>query len=274
MLIMMEGILTQRVTPLLKCIVLFLFIFTAKVLTSRPQESQDSRNGIHQAKPFHYVRTFTKYHHRRTIQWNNIQDLYWTPQDHSKISKRSVDTKEYNPYWLERHLNRKKFRYPGPVEEQNFRKKRSIENSFLGQDAEPKNYWPIPRIRKRSAAILNSNEFIGSGNPNNLADSKDAVVSTESKVIGSGKVDSSGKNGLPVESKIKEKNVVTIGPPTISCLYKLHRISVSATPSYEDEKSAQMMVENHSYGLYLIFKNYPNKIILLVHNLHLQYYKV
>ncbi|XP_045782767.1 STE20-like serine/threonine-protein kinase [Maniola jurtina] len=101
---MMEGLLAHRVTPLLKCMVLFLFIFTAKVLTSRPQESQDFRNSIHHQKPAHYVRTFTKYHHRRTIQWNN-QDAstYWPiTQDQPKvIAKRSVDILNSNDYLTE-----------------------------------------------------------------------------------------------------------------------------------------------------------------------------
>lgn len=95
---MMEGLLTQRVTPLLKCMVLFLFIFTAKVLTSRPHEAQDLRNSIHHQKPAHYVRTFTKYHHRRTIQWNNQDATYWPlTQDQPKtIAKRSVDVLNSN----------------------------------------------------------------------------------------------------------------------------------------------------------------------------------
>ncbi|XP_028161048.1 activin receptor type-2B-like [Ostrinia furnacalis] len=243
---MMENILSQRVTPLLKCIVLFLFIFTAKVLTSRPQESLDSRNGIHHAKPFHYVRTFTKYHHRRTIQWNNLPDFYWTTQDHPKVSKRSADPKEYNPYWLERHLNRKKSRFLGPVQEGN-RKKRSVENSFVSEESESSYYWPDPQIKKRSAIIPNSNDFIGAGNSNNVADSKD-VGSTETKAIGTSKSEGNVKNGLP-EAKVKNKKVATTGIPPISCLYKLHRIAVSATPSYEDEEQAQMVVENYSYDI-------------------------
>ncbi|XP_052743146.1 probable serine/threonine-protein kinase DDB_G0271402 [Bicyclus anynana] len=97
---MMEGLLAQRVTPLLKCMVLFMFIFTAKVLTSRPHESQDFRNSIHHQKPAHYVRTFTKYHHRRTIQWNNQDSTYWPlTQDQPKlIAKRSVDILNSNDF--------------------------------------------------------------------------------------------------------------------------------------------------------------------------------
>ncbi|CAH2238001.1 jg10326 [Pararge aegeria aegeria] len=96
----MEGLLVQRVTPLLKCMVLFLFIFTAKVLTSRPHESQDFRNSIHHQKPAHYVRTFTKYHHRRTIQWNSQDATYWpVTQDEPKlIAKRSVDILNSNGF--------------------------------------------------------------------------------------------------------------------------------------------------------------------------------
>ncbi|CAF4833541.1 unnamed protein product [Pieris macdunnoughi] len=91
----MEGLLSQRLSPLLKCVILFLFIFTAKVLTSRPQESVDNRNSIHHQKPAHYVRTFTKYHHRRTIQWNNM-DSYW--YDHPKVvQKRSVPNSKEMP---------------------------------------------------------------------------------------------------------------------------------------------------------------------------------
>ncbi|KAJ2938335.1 hypothetical protein O0L34_g13254 [Tuta absoluta] len=85
----MEGILYQRMSPLLKCVVLFLFIFTAKVLTTRPQETQDGKNSIHQQKTNHFVRTFTKYHHRRTIQWN--QD-HWPSDDQPKvIQKRNAE---------------------------------------------------------------------------------------------------------------------------------------------------------------------------------------
>ncbi|XP_041988079.1 uncharacterized protein LOC121739638 [Aricia agestis] len=92
---MMEGMIYHRVTPLLKCMVLFLFIFTAKVLTSRPHESQDSRNSIQHQKPSHYVRTFTKYHHRRTIQWNSVEPSsdWATTQDQPKVvGKRSIET--------------------------------------------------------------------------------------------------------------------------------------------------------------------------------------
>ncbi|XP_050673548.1 serine/threonine-protein kinase 10-like [Leptidea sinapis] len=84
----MEDVLAQRVTPILKCMVLFLFIFTAKVFTSRPQDS-DYKNSIHQHKPSYYVRTFTKYHHRRTIQWNSIHDSGYWPE-HPTV-KRSVN---------------------------------------------------------------------------------------------------------------------------------------------------------------------------------------
>lgn len=257
----MEGILSQRVTPLLKCIVLFLFIFTAKVLTSRPQDSQDLRNGIHQLKPSHYVRTFTKYHHRRTIQWNNIQDYYWSAQDHpNRISKRSLDTSR-NYHWLDQYLNKNK--YP---EDRKF-KKRSISNAdfFINEDTESKSDWSLElaRIRKRSVSIPNSNDFIGVGNLNKLSDSKDVVGSTESKSVGSGKIDGSAKNGLPTETKNKEKNVPTTAIPSISCLYKLHRVSISATPSYEEEQKNQMVVENYINGLYffLYFKQKPWRLL-------------
>lgn len=81
----MEGILDYKITPLLKCMLLLLFIFTAKVLTSRPQESQETRSSIHYEKP--YLRTFTKYHHRRTIHWNEVTDS----NSANKIEKRSID---------------------------------------------------------------------------------------------------------------------------------------------------------------------------------------
>lgn len=84
----MEGIIAHRVTPLLKCVVLFLFIFTAKVLTTKPQESGDSRNGIQPLKISHYVRTFTKYHHRRTNQLNNHE--LWTDDHPRVIQKRNA----------------------------------------------------------------------------------------------------------------------------------------------------------------------------------------
>lgn len=238
---MMEGILSQRVTPLLKCIVLFLFIFTAKVLTSRPQDSQDYKNGISQLKPSHYVRTFTKYHHRRTIQWNNIPEYYWTIQDHpNKISKRSIDA---NYHWLDQYINKDKF--PGPVQEkQEKRKKRSL---FVSQE-DSKIYWPLPRIRKRSVSIPNSNDFIGAGGVNQVSDVKEVVGSSDGKVFGAGK-DGSSKNGLPKDEKPKDKIIAPTATPPIMCLYKLHRVSISATPSYEEEQKNQMMVENYSYGL-------------------------
>ncbi|GBP71910.1 Bone morphogenetic protein receptor type-2 [Eumeta japonica] len=88
---MMDDILSHKVTPLMKCIVLLLFIFTAKVLTSRPQDDNGtSRNSIHHQKSNTYVRTFTKYHHRRVTppegneHWPLIQDH----TDPSKVIKK------------------------------------------------------------------------------------------------------------------------------------------------------------------------------------------
>lgn len=192
----MEGILSQRVTPLLKCVVLFLFIFTAKVLTSRPQEVQDGTNEIHQLKPSHYVRTFTKYHHRRTIQWNNIPD-YWALQDQPKV------------------------------------------------------------IQKRSIEDPNSSEFVN--NDMNIDDFvsdslRDNVLSLK-KAIGSGKENQSTKNGLSNDVKTyKGKEVsITEAPkgtksPSISCVYKINNVAIGVTPSYEDERNAQLMVENENFG--------------------------
>ncbi|CAG4957973.1 unnamed protein product [Parnassius apollo] len=196
---MMDGMLTQRVTPLLKCVVLFLFIFTAKVLTSRPQESQDSKNNIHHLKPAHYVRTFTKYHHRRTIQWNNLQDLseYWPTQDHPKaIGKRSVDIPDTNDFVS-----------------------RSSASDQLALDSR--------------------NNFVGSFDKN---------------AISSGKEDLGTQNALTNEVKqykVKAAIIVTDAPtttgPTISCVYKIHRVAMSATPPYEDERNAQLMVETEIF---------------------------
>lgn len=186
---MMDGILTQRVTPLLKCVVLFLFIFTAKVLTSRPYEALDERNSITQVKPSHYVRTFTKYHHRRTTQ-RNLQD--WL-QEHPKV------------------------------------------------------------IQKRSVDALDSNEFIATDENVNFGDLSDRA-SFEKAAIGTGK-EQGNKNGVSnVVKKYRDKPkvVVTEAPttkgPTISCFYKTHSIGKTEVPSYDDEKNAQLMVENESFG--------------------------
>lgn len=204
---MMEGILTQRVTPLLKCVVLFLFIFTAKVLTSRPQESQDTKNNIQHLKPAHYVRTFTKYHHRRTIQWNNLQELsdYWPTQDHPKV------------------------------------------------------------IGKRSVDVINSNEFIStsddSGSLNEIASDSvrgNFVGSLEKSAINVGKEDFSASHNAVSNDvkqyKVKAAMIVTDAPttigPTISCLYKIHSVTISVTPSYDEERNAQFMVENEIFGKY------------------------
>ncbi|CAH0716971.1 unnamed protein product, partial [Brenthis ino] len=193
---MMEGILTQRVTPLLKCMVLFLFIFTAKVLTSRPHESQDTRNSIHHQKPAHFVRTFTKYHHRRTIQWNNLQDVTYWPitQDQPKvIDKRSVDNlDELTP----------------------------DDNKDFNQLA--------------SASV------------------RENIIGNEKKSISSGKEEQNGLSNEVRKYKMKAAAVVTEKPVTInpnsrSCLYKIHSVAISVTPSYDDERNAQWMVENEIF---------------------------
>lgn len=199
---MMEGILTQRVTPLLKCMVLFLFIFTAKVLTSRPHESQDTRNSIHHQKPAHFVRTFTKYHHRRTIQWNNLQDVTYWPltQDQPKIiDKRSVDNlDELTP----------------------------DENKDFNQLA--------------SASV------------------RENIIGNEKKSISSGKEEQNGLSNEVRKYKMKAAAVVTEKPVTInpnsrSCLYKIHSVAISVTPSYDDERNAQWMVENEIFGMFSTF---------------------
>lgn len=196
--------LTQRVTPLLKCVVLFLFIFTAKVLTSRPQESQDTKNNIQHLKPSHYVRTFTKYHHRRSIQWNNMQDLadYWPIQDQSQpkvIGKRSVDTISTNDF-------------------------------VSGNDQD-------------------LNQLVSESVRNNI------VGSFEKNAINSNKEDSGSQNTVSSQVKqykVKAAIIVTDAPttkgPTISCLYKIHNVALSVTPSYDDEKNAQLVVENEIFG--------------------------
>ncbi|KAG7312762.1 hypothetical protein JYU34_001139 [Plutella xylostella] len=197
----MEEIIAHRVTPIIKCMVLFLLIFTAKVLTSRPHEGQDeARNSIHHGsnKPAHYVRTFTKYHHRRTIQYGQETDWPLT-QDHPKvIQKRSVD----------------------------------IPNSsdFLGNAGIP--------IMNQFAPDVGKDNIIGPID-------KNPVMSKES--VGS-------KNGLGGESKkfkmkaaavIKEPTT-TVGP-SITCLYKIHSVALSITPSYDEDSNAQQVVENDHF---------------------------
>ncbi|XP_026483626.2 probable serine/threonine-protein kinase DDB_G0278901 [Vanessa tameamea] len=201
---MMEGILSQRVTPLLKCMVLFLFIFTAKVLTSRPHEdsSHDTRNSIYHQKPAHYVRTFTKYHHRRTIQWNNnnAQDItsYWpVTQDQPKvIGKRSVDIPN--------------------------------SNELLDIDDERS-------LNQLASASVRGNIIAGVDK-----------ISTES-----GKDDQNKLSNEFKKYKLKPAVIVTEAPtitvPTISCLYKIHSVAMSVTPSYDDERNAQLMVENEIF---------------------------
>ncbi|XP_030022285.2 uncharacterized protein LOC115441579 [Manduca sexta] len=253
----MEGMVTQRVTPLLKCIVLFLFIFTAKVLTSRPQESQETRNGIHQVKPLHYVRTFTKYHHRRTIQWNS-QDLnnYWPVQDQKHVGKRSTellqsDIDDFYDWPKEKLIRKRSINFPFSTS-QTSKLKRNNDLLYFKKNL---------LKRKRSVVIPDSNEFIanseGISNLNQLASESvkgNIINAIEKKAINSGKEDQSMKNGVPnyiKKYKVKAAMVVTSAPttigPTISCLYKRHNVAISVTPSYDDERNAQLMVENKSY---------------------------
>lgn len=200
----MDGILSQRVTPLLKCMVLFLFIFTAKVLTSRPHDdsSHETRNSIHHQKPTHYVRTFTKYHHRRTIQWNNGQDeTYWPlTQDQPKI------------------------------------------------------------IEKRSVNILNSNELLEAVDEENLnqltsASVKSNIVTGDEKSVNVVNDDQKGITKQVKRYKIKPAVIVTEVPivivPNITCLYKIHSVAMSVTPSYVEDKGA--VVENEIFGMILHF---------------------
>lgn len=217
---MMEAIMTQKVTPLLKCFVLFLFIFTAKVLTSRPNEVHDSRNGIHHVKPAHYVRTFTKYHHRRTIQWNNheLQNYWPLAQEQPKsIAKRSIRTD-----------------WPKTI------RKQSINIPYSKHN------------RNKRSVRLDSNEFIGQNIPdlNNFNLVNRENLNFDKKAIGSNKEDQSTKNGINKVAKYQVKAAIvftdaptTIGP-TISCLYKIHSVAKSVTPAYTDETNAQFMVEN------------------------------
>ncbi|CAG4963593.1 unnamed protein product [Colias eurytheme] len=177
----MEGVLSQRMSPLLKCIILFLFIFTAKVLTSRPQESTDSRNSIHHVKPSHYVRTFTKYHHRRTNQWNNMHDTgYWPVYDHPKhIGKRSV-----------------------------------------------------PSSNELNTPDRDLNQLVSDSVRGNIIGVSDKTVVKEE---------------ITNEVKKYKPKVTTASPTTqtnITCLYKIHNVALSVTPSYNEDKNAQLMVEN------------------------------
>ncbi|PZC84770.1 hypothetical protein B5X24_HaOG203760 [Helicoverpa armigera] len=258
---MMEGIITYRVTPLLKCIVLFLFIFTAKVLTSRPQEPQDLRNGIQHLKPSHYVRTFTKYHHRRTIQWNSQQndlnnDWPVTNEQPKAIGKRNADI----PNYVELRDVSKVYQHAKLL------KKRSIPDSLLKRVSNKpvkRKYWSVEhsKIGKRSLDVPNSNEFVGTSHELPRLDQftsdtvRDNIVgSFEKKPIISSK-ENKGKNGLSAEIKnykVKQRMIpttttTTMGP-TISCLYKIHdSVAMSVTPSYADEVNAQLVVENDSF---------------------------
>ncbi|XP_053621597.1 uncharacterized protein LOC128681607 [Plodia interpunctella] len=246
----MEGIISQRVTPILKCMVLFLFIFTAKVLTSRPHDSQDSKNEIHLYKSPHYVRTFTKYHHRRPIHRNTIQDAHYNWPEVKIVGKRSVDTPYssdfINPYW------------PDAESDQIARNEKTIRKRSVDPNS---NYgvsnWPgESAVEKRS---LDMQEFVHDSDETKMSEfasnTREMVGSFEKTAISSSKTSYENKNSLSsnqVEKhKVKAAIIVTDPPatlgPSITCLYKIHSVSKSVTPSYEDEANAQMMVENDSY---------------------------
>lgn len=220
---MMEGIITHKVTPLLKYFVLFLCIFTAKVLTSRPHDSHDIRNGIQHVKPSHYVRTFTKYHHRRTIQPNNHDIInYWplTQEQTETVEKRNALS-----LWPETRHEKK------------------IDINHEG--------WPVRNKR----SIPDSNEFIESPSLKFNSDVRENIAGFEKNAINVGKIEQNNKNVVVNEVKkykVKAAVFVTDAPttmgPTISCLYKINSVSMSATPSYIDDKNAQVMVESDRFG--------------------------
>lgn len=228
--------MTQKVTPLLKCFVLFLFIFTAKVLTSRPNEAHDLGNGIQHVKPAHYVRTFTKYHHRRTIQWNNDELNYWpVTQDQPKVI-------EKRNYWPVTQDQAKVIKKRSESDWPKIIRKRNIEVPYS-------NY----KRNKRSVEFTDSNE-VGVGIPNLIGFGSNLVnLNLENN---SDKEEHSTKNSIANEVEkyqVKAAIVITDAPttigPTISCLYKIHSVSMSVTPSYKDDPNAQFMVENDSYGM-------------------------
>lgn len=87
----MENLIEKRVGPLLKCLLVLLFVFTAKVLTSSPFDDHDSHYEIYRSKP-PYVRTFIKYHHRRTTDWNTMDEWpYVHDQATKRVQKRDVN---------------------------------------------------------------------------------------------------------------------------------------------------------------------------------------
>lgn len=220
----MEGLITQKVTPLVKCFVLFLFIFTAKVLTSRPHESNDVKNEIQHVKHSHYVRTFTKYHHRRTIRWNNQDNTnYWPPtEDQLKpIEKRNTWSEIAN-------------------------KKEKTDHYSINDN------WPVVR-HKRS--IVESNEIIENPSLNRFnTDVRENIAGFEKAIINPGKIDQSDKNRLLNENKnykVKAAMIVTDPPttmgPTISCLFQINSISMSQN-LYSDDQNAQYTVETDHFG--------------------------
>ncbi|KAL4717867.1 hypothetical protein ACJJTC_005712 [Scirpophaga incertulas] len=232
---MMDAMLTQRVTPLLKCIVLFLFIFTAKVLTSRPQETHDFKNGIHQSKPSHYVRTFTKYHHRRTIHWDDINDLYWSLQDQPK----NIDT--WSEKSFDHNLNK-------PLKRKI--RKRSITNlNFVNKRV--KNPKLFRRINKRNVGLSKEDSFSHPEIKKGEIIGTD-VIAFDKKIVASStsnKHDVNVKNKLTSAKNMKDKPLLNTESPPIMCLYKLNRVVLSATPSYEDDSNTQFVVENTNHDI-------------------------
>lgn len=195
----MEGVIAHKVTPIIKCMVLFLLIFTAKVLTSRPQENQDSKNSIHHVKPSHYVRTFTKYHHRRTIQWNNMlggQETTNWPMTQEKphvIGKRSINFNDF----LEKPIIPILNQFAGNAAKENIIG--SVEKSPSSKEDEKAKYG---MFSDRNSILMN-------------------------------KLD-------PIITKRQE----------ISCLYKIHSVALSVTPSYDEDSNAQQMVEAETVSKY------------------------
>ncbi|XP_037871091.1 probable serine/threonine-protein kinase DDB_G0278901 isoform X2 [Bombyx mori] len=233
----------QKVIPILKCIVLFLFIFTAKVLTSNKHDSQEVRNSFHLLKAQNYIRTFTKYHHRRNIHKNNDINNFWLMQDrHTYMGKRDLENLDYKD--IETVINE-------PLSE--------IISSgrWFGKK---------DKIRKRSVTKpnefgrlndMNSNELVSGNIPvlsQFAADSVSKHTSSIDHKISSQSKEVIIKNEIPSYIKntnVKNAIVVTDPPttmgPTISCIYKMQNVFHSATLSYDDDTNAQTMTVNDVY---------------------------
>jgi hypothetical protein len=149
--------------------------------------------------------------------------LYWPTHDHTK-SKRSA-------YWPERKNQRVSSRVL---------RKRSIPNSNLESSF-------FPKVIKRSASLVDHSKET---HVKSLIKKESVISSHDANNIGSStsKDDTNTKNRVDTDKKTKEKSTVDKNSH-IKCLYKLNRVAVSVTPSYSDDKNAQSMVENYSYGL-------------------------